>query len=345
MYIPIILLALYNINIIRDKCSANDVLSEYNTNNIKGLIAFTIIFHHLSQRIEGESLFLLRNIGYLIVGIFLFYSGYGLTKATLTKANYLDKFWIKRFPKVVIPFILSNLLFIIGYVIFENKLYTTIEAINYIIGIKLIDSFKWYIWTTIILYIGYYILFKTFKENKAIILVFLYINIYFWICYIFKIGGWWYNSIFSFFGGVLFGKYGEKIIQFIKVKYLYTIIPIAIFLLVYTYGIKNGNIFTATIANTSFIISFVFISIKLRIGNKITKFLGTISYEIYLVHRLVLDILNYRIQNRYIYVVASVIGSIVLAYLFSIIAKKIINITINILEKHLGEKNETICKV
>ena len=346
MYIPIILIGLYKFNIIKNKDSQVNILNSYNTNNIKGLISFIIIFHHLSQRIDGNSLFLLRNIGYLIVGLFLFYSGYGLTKATLTKNNYLDTFWTKRLPKVLIPFILSNLLFIIGYRIFENKSYTLVEIISYILGIKLIDSFKWYIWTTIILYIGYYFIFKTFKKEKAIILMFVYVNIYFWLCYIFKVGGWWYNSIFSFFIGILFANFGDKIIEIVKNKYIYTLIPITIFLAIYTYGIKNGNIFTATIANVSFVISFIFISIKLRLGNKITTFLGTISYEIYLVHRLVLDILSTRIENRYMYVVSSVIGSIILAYLFSRIVKKVMKVMKVMIDKpqeYFGGENDTIC--
>lgn len=345
MYIPIILIGLYKCNIIKNKDDTMNILNSYNTNNIKGLIAFTIIFHHLSQRIEGNSLFLLRNIGYLIVGLFLFYSGYGLAKSTLTKSNYLDTFWTKRLPKLLIPFILSNLLFIIGYVIFENKSYTLFEIIKYIMGINLIDSFKWYIWVTIMLYIGYYFTFKFLKRRNAIIAMFVYINVYFWLCYIFKVGGWWYNSVFSFFVGILFGNFGDKIVRIVKNNYIYTLIPITVFLAIYIYGIKNGNIFTATIANVSFVISFVFISIKIRLGNKITTFLGSISYEIYLIHRLVLDILGYRIENKYIFIIASVIGSIILAYLFSIILKKIMETKIYKLQKYIGGKNDIICKV
>lgn len=89
----------------------------------------------------------------------------------------------------------------------------------------------------------------------------------------------------------------------------------------------------------------MFISIKIRLGNKITTFLGSISYEIYLVHRLVLDILGYRIENKYIFIIASVIGSIILAYLFSIILKKIMETKIYKLQKYIGGKNDIICKV
>lgn len=89
----------------------------------------------------------------------------------------------------------------------------------------------------------------------------------------------------------------------------------------------------------------MFISIKIRLGNKITTFLGSISYEIYLVHRLVLDILGYRIENKYIFIIVSIIGSIILAYLFSIILKKIMETKIYKLQKYIGGKNDIICKV
>lgn len=336
MYIPIILAILYNIKIIKDKNDNINVLNKQNTNSIKGLIALTVILHHLSQRIEGQSLFLLRGIGYLIVGLFLFYSGYGMARATINKNDYLDTFWKSRVPKVIIPFMMANVLFIIGYSIFENKTYTITQIICYLIGIELIDSFKWYIWTTVILYIGFYISFKYFKNKKSIIAMFIYINMYYWTCYTFKVSGWWYNSVFSFFVGVIFGMYSKSIIKFVQNNYKYTLIPVTVFLLIYTYGFKHGNIFTATIANVSFVISFILISIKVRIGNKFCTFLGGISYEIYLVHRLVLDILEYRIDNKYVYIALSLITSILLAYIFS----KLVNVTINLIE--LNKKRKII---
>ena len=82
----------------------------------------------------------------------------------------------------------------------------------------------------------------------------------------------------------------------------------------------------------------MFISIKIRLGNKITTFLGSISYEIYLVHRLVLDILGYRIENKYIFIIVSVIGSIILAYLFSTISKIMETITYKPQEYMGGKK-------
>ena len=75
----------------------------------------------------------------------------------------------------------------------------------------------------------------------------------------------------------------------------------------------------------------MFISIKIRLGNKITTFLGSISYEIYLVHRLVLDILGYRIENKYIFI-------IVLAYLFSTISKKIMETITYKPQEYMGGK-------
>ena len=59
----------------------NTYLSKDNCNSFRGLFALIIIIHHIAKSVSsGIILKPFTQVGYLIVAVFFFYSGYGLMK-------------------------------------------------------------------------------------------------------------------------------------------------------------------------------------------------------------------------------------------------------------------------
>ena len=73
---------------------------------------------------EGTgALTLFGLIGFLFVGVFFFFSGYGLFKSYKTKPGYLDGFLRKRLPVVLVPLYVINTIFTIIVLVSKGTVY------------------------------------------------------------------------------------------------------------------------------------------------------------------------------------------------------------------------------
>lgn len=334
IYISMILVILYNIKIFRFKECNENPLNLENSNAVKGIAAIAVVLHHISQRVANPgALEIFNNVGYLAVSLFFFYSGYGLMRSYDTKENYLNKFWTNRIPKILIPFVLANILFIIVYPGIFGVSYSIFDIFQYILGIKLIDGYKWYIIAMLIFYISFYLIFKYIDRNKAIIGMFLSVTCYVLICKLIGKGIWWYNSVYPFFIGIIFGAYSEFIFDFFRKRYFIIFLGVlVVFNQTHKAGELTGDVLMSVISSVFFVLTCVCILMKLEIGNKVLNLLGSISYEIYLVHRIFLDGLI-GVNDKYVYIILCLSLSILLAYIFSIFEKYIIKICMNRLDR------------
>ena len=86
-----------------------DALSLPVSKGLLGFCAVGIMLHHMSQTIyfAGEDtgiLMFMVDIGVCFVGVFFFFSGYGLYSSLRDKPDYLKGFLKRRLPVIVIPF-------------------------------------------------------------------------------------------------------------------------------------------------------------------------------------------------------------------------------------------------
>ena len=325
VYIALLILTLYNAKIYKPKEYNNNFLNKQTTISVKGLCAILIVLHHTSQRIENpDQLVYFRWIGYLCVSMFLFYSGYGLYMSYNNNNNYINTFCKKRISKIIVPFILSNILFIFSYKFINKNTYTIMDIINYSIGFKLIDGFKWYVITSIVFYYGFYLIFKYANKNKLKIMT-IFITIYVLVCYIMRMGSYWYNASYTFILGMVMAKYHKSIFNFIKKQYINILIIVAvIFKFTFMKTVYEGNLIPSIISSISFVLLSIIILTKISISNKILLFIGNISYEIYLVHGLILNLLFNITNNKYLYLISVMVISILTAYLFKLSLNKTI---------------------
>lgn len=314
----------------------DECLSLKQTKAIRGFCAIGILLHHLAQRtaaswldskyiIHGLDFFV--DIGYIFVGIFVFVSGYGLYKSYKNKENYFNNFFSKR----VFPLILA---------------YVTTSLIYYLYkGIS--STYTWYIAAICYCYISFYFSFKkTRNEYLSLSIILLSTIIYCAFCRFMMFGGWCYNVIGLFFVGIVFAKFEKHIIALFKKAYIPLIlITILLMLICRYYGhYYEGIIYSITkeaiydkyslliilyrfLAALFFVLTFILISLKCRIGNKILYFYDHISLEFYLIQGLFVHAFSYSYFDAIqpIYYIKSVPVYILVVFILVTISAFIIN--------------------
>ncbi len=296
--------------------------------SLRAFACLGVIFHHITQDITSYGavskgpITILSSMGILFTAIFFFYSGYGLLVSVKNKENYLKGFVIHRIFSILIPFWVINGIYVIRYVVQYKASLTIAKTCKLIFGLELINGNSWFIVELALLYILFYLFFRTIKIRgiattllciSAIgIMVIGYRSghensqFYHW----FK-GEWWYNSTIAFVMGVLFACFKEKIERATKKVYYPLLgISLAAFIAIFfweekvlnQYGyygdvipvwIMNGQVLSLlaqSILCISFMLFVVLLNRKVTFENPILKFLFPRSIEIYLIHGMFISI-------------------------------------------------------
>ena len=317
-------------------------MTQQKTKRIQGLFAVLIIFHHLSQMVSAPwlpdsvrrpGLELFVPIGYLLVSFFFFSSGYGLAKSMRSKDDYFDEFFVRRLNRVLFVSIAVDIVYIVLRIYKQNMALPP-------------NPFSWYVYTLIILYVGFFIAFR--KQTKASFAVMCaVVLIYCVACYLLAFGNWWINSVPTFLLGIyMAGRKEEKS----DVKRI--IISAFVFVLMFfageniknfavskgfsNYGVINSAIvFLQMISSAAFSLLCYYVSFKtpsedsknavLAIVRKALSFLGGITLEIYLIHGIFVNAFGpyfisnnvkpyHYIKNIPLYVLVVVVLTIPLAF-------------------------------
>lgn len=166
---------------------------------IKAICAIVIVVHHSSFYLP-DSVFasVFRACGYLPVGIFLFISGYGLLTSLYAKENYLKSFLAKRMTKILVPAIISLLI----YLPFVDG---NIIIAEFFEG-KLPFSHYWYIVIIVTMYLLFFIVFSLIKsKRKAVGVTMMLLICYVIVSMAMGIGSYWYYTIGTYGGGYFVG--------------------------------------------------------------------------------------------------------------------------------------------
>ena len=166
------------------------------TKNMKGILSILVFLTHLDGlKLKKTSYYFFSRLkyGYILVGFFFFYSGYGLMKQYLTKNNYLKGFLRKRLITILIPFYLVNTICGLLFYYTGRKYYTSSNHLRLreknptiifetFSGIIPAYYMGWYSIVLTILTILFYFSFKFIKYdfiNIGIIFIFISYTLYY----------------------------------------------------------------------------------------------------------------------------------------------------------------------
>ena len=239
----------------------------------------------------------------------------------LTKKDYFSSSK-KRFLKVIIPFINAIIVYTIYY-----SLQGEILKQNIFFVVK----YCWFIYEILALYIVFFITYKKFSFKKATILNSIIILISLILMYFLKISATWYKSTFAFLMGIIVAKNRENLVKWFNSKYyikaLALIVLMGICLSLGKYfNLEVLEIFIYNIAVMLFIMVSLMIIKKLnKFENEFFKYLGKISFEIYLYHGLFIDLFKQIPINKNVGGMLIIIFSIIVAIIMNKFDKIIIN--------------------
>ncbi len=329
---------------------------------LQGAAAVGIILHHLVQEVTSYGavwkgpITHLNWMGVLFTSVFFFSSGYGLLKSYETKPGYLECFIEKRMPAVLIPFLVSNVIYFIFIGIYTGRVIRVTDAITCLFGLTLLNTNTWFLVEIMIFYMVFYVFYKYMKTSKlasAAMMGFVLFTIVVslllghdnselnghWF-----MGEWWYNSSIIFVFGMLVVRYEREIVAVAKKHYVW-LLPIAILAFVGMYilsenivqsigyycewdghpGYKEKAItaFVQSMTCIFFMLMVVLICMKVKFYNIIMDFVGKISLALYIIH----DLIKQNVLNMYQEISDPVFFLIVFVY--SVVMASILHFLVN----------------
>ena len=354
--IPIILLVITLIKVkFAPKGSVHeDFLSLEQSKIMQGITAVCIIFHHLSQYITEYGnvwkgpITIFSNMGIFFTTIFFFCSGYGLITSYKTKPDYLKTFFKKRIPTVLIPFMLSNIIYLVFVGLYFKNVESMLEGIASFFGLILINTNTWFLVEILILYVAFYFVFKNIKKTgKAMAVMGIFVVALITISLFLGHGGywfmgeWWYNTTIFFWVGMLVAQYYDKMLAFVKKHYKWLLpVTIVLFLAAFAgeeivrmtwgyyqeweghpgYGAKAFTLLAQTVACIFWLSMILLISLKVKFKNKLLVLLGKISLEMYIIHdifKVHITVSRYKREDWvvFIWVILLTIGASIMLHL------------------------------
>lgn len=228
--------------------------------NTLALRAFAIIFIIFAHTQDWAG-FYFSNLASIMVGLFFFLSGYGLTISKIKKPNYLATFNRRRWASVVIPTITTSALAFCIYLAYGSMSIDTLYGTLYRLFSSPISGF---IYQLLVFYLLFYISNKIFKERGALILV--------WIGSILllfaNIGGYNldynYEVSFLFAIGATFAVYDDRIYTVVSKNYIKTLLLVGIlfFIACINFSLNVKYDVTYNFVSTTAVLFLLLVTIK-----------------------------------------------------------------------------------
>lgn len=261
---------------------------------LRGFLTLLVFFRHFSEYVTESNLgtssyiLLTKIIGQLMVGLFLYISGYGLTQSYKKNGkNYITSFNYKHTSKIVFRFWIALLFFLI-FNAATKRYYPMSTIVLSFLAWDNIGNSNWYVFATIICYLLFWGSHKLFKadDKEANIVIIIGIIVYTIVILLFK-PDYWCSTIFCFPAGVLYSTHKNKIDKLI-ISNKGWLFQITFFVLAIAFTLVRYNHLILYINSCIFFCLFITtISVYFNNkDNKIIAWIGKNSFGIYLLQRI-----------------------------------------------------------
>lgn len=285
--------------LIGNKLSNGDFFSKDYTTILKGLCCLIVIYVHIPVNNGNQLQDAISSFGYVAVTIFFLVSAYGMLLSSEKKPNYLKHFWRNRLISLLIPVLFVNVTVFIFTSIRGLLLWQSLYEINGYVFVLLQFCVLFYIvewmkrkWFVNNWMLGDGLLIAGIVMSSFYLYIFTYTNIS-------SKSGWCFERM-GLIWGILLYRYFDRIKKWMdNHRLIKSLILCVICSLVGVAYLKYKFVwlwgaFILKIALGFMIILFLFtVTSNRRFNNRISLWLGNISYEVYLCHGLVIDTLAY----------------------------------------------------
>lgn len=271
-------------------------MSKPSTNAIKGICILFVFARHVNQYLLTEitelsyanQLFLSADtrIRQLLVVMFLFYSGYGVSESIKKKGDsYIKSIPTKRILVTMLNFSIAVCIFIALGVILGRKL-SLAQCLLSLIGWESVGNSNWYIFCIVIMYGATYIVCRLVRYDIIRLGGIVLISILYIIVIQKFRGGYWVDTAMAYPLGFAFSSYKGRIDYEIQRRYPCWLLLLASgFLLSYVcplwlYGIP------ANICAMFFAMTVVVLTMKIQFRNSVLCWCGKNLFPCYIYQRL-----------------------------------------------------------
>lgn len=285
--------------------------------SLRGICAVEIMIGHIGLATGSTVLYPNGKAGILFVGIFFMLSGYGLSYCFKNKTDYLKHFLTRRTLKLLIPAYLAYMVYILisWLVLNQGTIFDLINLKNFF------PVINWYVWEQLFFYLVFWIAYRFLPKWRNVLIGVVSLGTII-IAFVLKIDNPWYGSTMCFLLGIYYYKLNQKelMISLKRKSVLFVFLGIILMLSMITFYVLGnesvlGNPIARNIASLCFCIMILIMLSEVEIGNMASRFLGKCSYEIFLVHPFVQDILkNVMSISIILYAVLVIVISISIAF-------------------------------
>lgn len=269
------------------------------SNIIKGISCLLIVAHHFCLWLDGKGIsnifihFIGVRGGVIGVTIFFFLSAWGLSESQNRNKYPLKVFVKRRLSKVFIPLFITNVFFYSILVLSKQISFHPFTLFLTAFNLKYFDGVLWFCNTILIFYAIFYFAFLPNQKNDKITICLLASILYSVIAsFIYPDAPFYVYSVVGFPLGMILALYKDVVLKISfwgKWSFCILFFLLCGALLFPSYEkLFFMNIFSFFIV---FILVFIIsITQRVKLPNKLVvlPFLGSYSYEIYLLHYKVL---------------------------------------------------------
>lgn len=306
--------------------SCNHFFDKTNTNALRGFWCLIVVLVHIPAAYQNKIQDMIGSFAYIGVTFFFMTSSYGLSLSVANNPATLKDFWIKRLPKLLIPCLIIN---------------CVTAFFNYMKGNEIsIWSFIWINDWVQWLLICYLIFWATHKysgkyQNAAICIFVILFSLIVYVCKHWIERTTWCTEVFGFVWGVMLFKFKDSFVRWMQSKWFAKCLILCMIagLLGISYlklkpVVFYGDYLLKILLGISITVFMLAVNTHLSIGNRVSNFLGSISYEVYMLHGTVFGLVNFIMPSieSGLFILFSIIITVALSKLIQIFSKRLLNL-------------------
>ena len=262
---------------------------------VRGLLCFLIVVHHIYREMPesfSHVFFIYNNVGFWVVSMFFFFSGYGLLLSLRNKAGYLAHGFVKKkFLNILLPSLFVGLCYVAVYCLTGqfslNRLFVLLKH-----G-QCIPTSHWFIYVLFCQYVFFYLCFKSVKRFPMSLYTASTIG-FVATFYLLGYPSIWYKSTLFIVAGMLYCQYSVRSADWkLSATMLGAFVLLSILVGICKSDITIYKVLGNVAISASVLCLFLAFSCRFTVDNRLLRFLGEYSMYIYLLHQPVLDVCRF----------------------------------------------------
>ena len=269
---------------------------------------------------------MLGSFAYVGVTFFFMTSAYGLRMAAMKRPASMARFWRNRLPKLLAPCVLSNVVHMAVYA----------AAGSLVSPLMLLTIGGWVRWL-LVCYLFFWLSYRFLPEKSRDWAICGLVILFSLGVYLRKPGGTtWCPEVMGFVWGILLSRWKGGFVNWTGRRWIQKCVGLCLLAGILGIGYLAGKgvpfwgDYILKIVLGAAILGFMLtLNGKISIGNRVSRVLGTISYEVYLLH----DIAFYGLErvkpelNSGVFIFAGILITLVLSLVVQRLSERMLTLT------------------